>query len=44
MKLENIRLDYGNFSALRNINLEITYSEIRAVSGEHGPGKGNLPA
>ena len=38
LKLKDINLDYGQFRALKTINLTLHDSEIHAIVGEHGAG------
>ena len=40
--IENLELFYGDFKALKNINLEITENEITALIGPSGCGKSTL--
>lgn len=42
IELKQVRLTYGNFHALKNIDFTIRKSEIHAVIGEHGAGKSSL--
>lgn len=42
MKIENLDLHYGDFKALKNINLEIKANEITAFIGPSGCGKSTL--
>jgi signal transduction histidine kinase/ABC-type branched-subunit amino acid transport system ATPase component len=42
LSLKGICLDYGQISALKNINITFNNSEIHAVVGEHGAGKSSL--
>ena len=40
--IKNLDLYYGNFKALKNINLEITKNKITAFIGPSGCGKSTL--
>jgi two-component system sensor histidine kinase AtoS len=40
--LQDIRFDYANVSALKNVSISIGASEIHAIVGEHGAGKSSL--
>lgn len=42
LKIENLCVNYGNFSALRNIHLEVEKGEIVALLGSNGAGKTTL--
>lgn len=42
MKIENIKLYYGEFQALKNINMNINENEITAFIGPSGCGKSTL--
>ena len=42
IKLENVSKQYGNFYALRNINLEIKEGSFIAIEGSSGSGKSTL--
>ena len=42
IKIENLDLHYGDFNALKNINLEIKANEITAFIGPSGCGKSTL--
>lgn len=42
IKLENVSKQYGNFYALRNINLEIKEGFFIAIEGSSGSGKSTL--
>ncbi len=42
LKIENLDLYYGNFHALKNVNLEINSNEITAFIGPSGCGKSTL--
>ncbi len=42
MKIENINLFYGEFQALKNINMDIKENEITAFIGPSGCGKSTL--
>ena len=42
IELTQVKLTYGNFHALKNIDFSIRKSEIHAVIGEHGAGKSSL--
>ena len=42
IKIEQMDLFYGNFQALKNINLEIYKNQITAFIGPSGCGKSNL--
>ena len=42
IKIEQMDLFYGNFQALKNINLEIYKNQITAFTGPSGCGKSNL--
>lgn len=42
MKIENVNLFYGEFQALKNINMEIKEKEITAFIGPSGCGKSTL--
>ncbi|MCP4400438.1 MAG: ATP-binding cassette domain-containing protein [bacterium] len=41
-RLVNICLDYGQARVLNHIYLELGYSEVHAIVGEHGAGKSSL--
>lgn len=42
LRLHNISLNYGEFRALSQIDLELGAAEVHAVIGEHGAGKSSL--
>jgi len=42
LKIENLCVNYGNFSALRDIHLEVGKGEIVALLGSNGAGKSTL--
>jgi signal transduction histidine kinase/ABC-type molybdenum transport system ATPase subunit/photorepair protein PhrA len=42
LKLTDISLSYGQFMALKNINLALNRSEVHGIVGEHGAGKSSL--
>ena len=42
LKIENLCVNYGNFSALRDIHLEVGKGEIVALLGSNGEGKSTL--
>lgn len=42
LALQDVRFDYGNVPALRNVMLSVGVSEIHAIVGEHGAGKSSL--
>ena len=42
LRLVNICLDYDRTRALKHIYLELGYSEVHAIVGEHGAGKSSL--
>ena len=42
LRLHNISLNYGEFRALHQIDLELGVAEVHAIIGEHGAGKSSL--
>lgn len=44
MSLKGITLDYNEFRALSNVDLNISERQIHAIVGEHGAGKSSLAA
>ena len=42
MQLRNVTMDYNDFRALTDIDLDIQYGEFHAILGEHGAGKSSL--
>jgi len=40
--MDKISLSYGQFAALKQINIRLNYAEIHAIVGEHGSGKSSL--
>jgi len=42
LKINDLCVNYGNFSALRDINLEVNKGEIVALLGSNGAGKTTL--
>ncbi len=39
LKIENLRKDYGNYTAVENLSLEVAYGEIYGFIGSNGAGK-----
>ncbi len=42
LKLQDIRVNYGQIRALQHVNLRLMPSEVHALVGEHGAGKSSL--
>lgn len=42
LKIENFKVDYGNFNVLNNLNLEISFGTIHGLVGLNGSGKTTL--
>ena len=42
IEVQDVFLDYGNLSVLKNINFTLNRGEIHALIGEHGTGKSSL--
>ena len=40
--LQDINLYYGQFRALKNVNIDIERAEMHAIVGEHGAGKSSV--